>query len=221
MNIKTVIVSSVGVAALGVGVAHSCTAIATSSIGLAIIKRVLLGGLSKGMKTLKNKNEFLNSPLIDSAMPSGLRNINSVLEKVAPDLVKKEKEYIAETASFTATIAEPILTNAINGFTAEDVTRIMEGQSGTATQILRERTYAQLVSAFAPKVDEKLNEFGIVKAINNATRTNSLLGSLLGNKENATTSGSISQFATEQIVTGLFYVIQDYEKQNSQQFLGK
>lgn len=221
MNIKTVIVSSVGVAALGVGISQSCTAIATSSIGLAIIKKVLLGGLSKGINTLKDKDAFLQSSLIDSAMPSGLKKINSVLEKVSPDLVKKEKEYIAETASFTANIAEPILSDAINGLTAQDVTRIMEGESGTATKILKEKTYTQLVAAFAPKVDQKLNEFGIVKAINNATSANSLIGSLLGNKGDSTASSSLSQFATEQIVTGLFYVMEDYEKENSKQYLGK
>ena len=180
-----------------------------------------MGGVSKGVKVLKNKNEFLQSPLIDSAMPSGLKKMNSVLGKISPDLVKKEKEYIAETASFTATIAEPILVDAVNSLTSDDVARIMQGEAGTATQILREKTYHKLVSAFTPKVDEKLNEFGIVRAINNVTSANSMLGSLLGNEGGGTTSNSLSQYATEQMVTGLFYIIQDYEKENSQQFLGK
>ena len=173
------------------------------------------------MKVFKDKNAFLQSPLIDSAMPSGLKKMNSVLGKISPDLVKKEKEYIAETASFTATIAEPILVDAVNSLTNDDVSRIMQGEAGTATQILREKTYNKLVSAFTPKVDEKLNEFGIVRAINNVTSANSMLGSLLGNEGGGTTSNSLSQYATEQMVTGLFYIIQDYEKENSQQFLGK
>ena len=48
-----------------------------------------------------------------------------------------------------------------------------------------------------------------------------MLGSLLGNEGSGTTSNSLSQYATEQMVTGLFYIIQDYEKENRQQFLGK
>ncbi len=48
-----------------------------------------------------------------------------------------------------------------------------------------------------------------------------MLGSLLGNEGGGTTSNSLSQYATEQMVIGLFYIIQDYEKENSQQFLGK
>ena len=81
----------------------------------------------------------------------------------------------------------------------------MQGEAGTATQILREKTYHKLVSAFTPKVDEKLNEFGIVRAINNVTSANSMLGSLLGNEGGGTTSNSLSQYATEQMVTGLFH----------------
>ena len=81
---------------------------------------------------------------------------------------------------------------------------------------MREKTYNKLVSAFTPKVDEKLNEFGIVRAINNVTSANSMLGSLLGKEGSGTTSNFLSQYATEQMVTGLFYIIQDYEKENSQ-----
>lgn len=69
MKVKTVIITSVAAAAVGVAAVQSCTAIATSAIGVAVIKRVLLGGVSKGMKVFKDKNAFLQSPLIDSAMP--------------------------------------------------------------------------------------------------------------------------------------------------------
>lgn len=221
MNTKTIIVASLGVATLGAGIAQSCTTIATSAIGVAVIKQILLGGTNKGLGILKDKDAFLKSKLMEEAMPSGLKKLNSVLEKVSPDLVKKEKEFIAETASFTATIAEPILKNAINNLTSEDVKRVAEGESGMATQILREKTYNQLVSAFAPKVDAKLNEFGIVKLINKATSSNNLIGSLLGGNKETTATYSLSQYATEQMVTGLFYIIQDYEKENRQKYLGK
>ena len=64
MKVRTIIISSVAAAAVGVAVVQSCTAIATSAVGVAVIKKVLLGGVSKGVKVLKNKNEFLQSPLI-------------------------------------------------------------------------------------------------------------------------------------------------------------
>lgn len=97
MKAKTIIISTAAVAAIGV-TTHSCVALATSSIGVAIIKRVLLGGISKGLGIFKNKDAFLQNNLIDQAMPKSLREVNSILEKVAPNLVTKEREYIAQAA---------------------------------------------------------------------------------------------------------------------------
>lgn len=215
MNLKKIMISTVAVAAVGT-VAQSCLALATSSVGIAIIKSVLLGGITKGVGIFKNAESFKQSDLINKAMPSQLRSINSILEKVAPSLVDKQKDYIAQAAGYTVNLAEPILKNAVNSLTAQDVERIAAGGQGTATLILKEKTQQQLVQAIMPKVDQKLNEFGIVAPINNALKGNNLLGSLFGNK-NSTDGSALSELASQQIVNGLFNVIEDYEKQNSQQ----
>ena len=225
MRTKTIIISAVSVVAVGV-TAQSCVALATSAVGVAIIKKVLLGGISKGLGIFKNKDAFLQNNLIDQAMPKTLRDVNSLLEKVAPNLVAKERDYIAQAASYTVNISEPILTNAVNSLTSEDVARIAQGGSGMATQVLKEKTSAQLIAAISPKVDEKLNEFGIVKSINTALQGNNLLGSILGGNGNTnlSASGGLSKLASEQMVNGLFNIVEDYEKQNSQQIfqaLGK
>lgn len=202
---------------------QSCLAVATSSLGLAIIKQVLLGGVTKGLGVFKNKNSFLASNLIDMAMPKTLRDINNILEKISPNLVQKEKEYIAEAAAFTVNLAEPILVNAVNSLNAEDVTRIANGPAGTATTVLKEKTADHLVAALAPKVDEKLNQFGIVRSVNLALQGNSLLGGLLGGSSPAAdlnATGGLSRLASEQMVNGLFYIIQEHEKQNSNQIFG-
>lgn len=154
---KKIILSAaliLGSGAVIISTTQSCMAIATSSIGLTIIKQILLGGITKGLGILKNKDSFLANNLIDQAMPKTLRDINGILEKIAPNLVAKEKDYIAQAAAFTANLAEPILVNAVNSLNAEDVTRIANGGSGIATQILKEKTATQLVSALTPKVDE-------------------------------------------------------------------
>ena len=221
MRTKTIIIAAASVTAVGVA-ANSCVALATSTVGIAIIKQVLLGGISKGLGIFKDKNAFLQNDLINQALPKSLRDINSVLEKVAPNLVAKEKDYIAQAATYTVNISEPILVNAVNSLTAEDVTRIANGGSGMATQVLKEKTSEQLVAAIMPKVDEKLNEFGIVKTINTALQGNSLLGGLLGGNSSTSNlaSGGISKLASEQMVNGLFNIISNYEQQNSQKILG-
>jgi len=217
MKSKTIIVAAISAITIGV-TANSCVALATSAVGVAVIKNVLLGGISKGLGVFKNKDAFLQNNLINKALPQQLQDVNSVLEKIAPNLVAKEKDYIAQAAAYTVNISEPILKNAVNSLTTEDITRIAQGGSGMATQILKEKTQTQLVAAITPKVDEKLNEFGIVKSINTALQGSNLLGSLFGNGNN-NASANISTLASQQLVNGLFNIVEDYEKQNSQQIM--
>lgn len=197
---------------------QSCTTLATSDMGLSIIKRMLLNGIDKGAGIYGNKDAFLQNNMVDKALPKELRDINSMLEKVSPSLVAKERDYIAQAAVYTVNISKPILQGAVNSLNAQDVTRIIQGT--TATQILKEKTSQQLIAAITPKVDEKLNEYGIVKTINTALAGNNFLGNLLGGNKSTFNSGGLSQLASEQLVNGLFNIIEDYEHQNSKSLLG-
>jgi len=199
---------------------QSCSTLATSDLGLAVIKRVLLGGINKGMNIYGNKEAFLQNNLVDKALPKELRDINTTLEKIAPSLVAKEREYIADAAVYTVNISRPILENAVNSLNAQDVTRIIQGEKGTATLILKEKTSQQLVAAIAPRVEQELNKYGIVKTINTALSGSNLLGSLLGGSKSNVNAGGLSTLASEQIVNGLFNIIEDHEKQNSASLLG-
>ncbi|PQA90823.1 hypothetical protein B0A69_18985 [Chryseobacterium shigense] len=208
---------------IGTGVAvltsvQSCQTMATTDLGLSIIKRVLLNGIDKGMGIYSNKEAFLQNNMVDKALPKELRDINSTLEKIAPSLVAKERDFIAQAAAYTVNLSKPILQDAVNSLNAQDVTRIIQGT--TATQILKEKTSQQLVAAIAPKVDEKLNEYGIAKTINMALSGNNILGGLLGGSNNNVNTGGLSKLASEQLVNGLFNIIEDYEHQNSKALLG-
>lgn len=195
---------------------QSCVAVATSSVGLAILKRVLLGGITKGLNVFRDKNSFMGNQMIEAALPQQLRSVNNTLQSLGlGNLVQMEKQYIAQAAAYTVEIAEPILVNGVNSMTADDAARIVRGGRGAATQVLRERTSEQLMAAIAPRVDAKLNEFGIVKTLNQALSGSNMLGSILGgqNTTNVATGG-ISRFAAEQMVNGLFNIIQHDEVQN-------
>lgn len=194
---------------------QSCMAIATT-VGLSVLKKILIGGVTKGLGIFKDKNSFLGNELINAALPQKLKDINATLEKIGlSNLVQKEKGYIADAAAFIAPIAEPILVNTINNMTSAEAQQIAQGGSGAATAFLKEKTSSQLMAAIAPKVDAKLNEYGIVRSINLALQGNNLLGGLLGT-QNSTSSASsgLSNFASEQMVNGLFNIIENYEKTN-------
>ncbi len=201
---------------------QSCMALATSDLGIAVIKRVLLGGVNKAAGIFSNKQAFLENDLILKALPENLRSVYNMLDRVAPSITTKGKDYVAQAAAYTVNISTPILQNAVNSLNANDVTRIMQGGDGIATQILREKSEQQLVQAIMPKVDEKLNEFGIVRTINTALQGSNLLGSILGNQNSSSNlgSGGLSKLASEQMVNGIFYIISDYEKQNQSSILG-
>lgn len=216
MKRNTILVATMAVATLGT-TTQSCLALATSSVGLAVLKQILLGGITKGLNIFSDKDSFMANQLIDAALPQQLRDLNSTLQKLGlSSLVQKEKQYIAQAAAFTVDVSRPILVNAVNSLTAEDAARIVQGGSGVATQILKERTSQQLMAAIAPKVDAKLNEFGLVSSLNSALQGSNILGSILGT-QNSTNSltGGISRFASEQMVNGLFNIIESHEQQNA------
>lgn len=220
MKRNTILVATMAIATLG-STTQSCVALATSGVGLAVLKQILLGGITKGLNIFSNEDSFLANQLIDAALPKQLKDINNTLQSLGlTNLVNKEKEYIAKAAAFTVDTSRPILINAVNSLTAEDAARIVQGGTGAATQILRERTSAQLIAAITPKVDAKLNEFGIVQSLNSALAGSNLLGSLLGG-QNSTSSltGGISKLASQQMVNGLFSIIQNHESQNSASIL--
>lgn len=215
MKTNTIFVATMAFATLGT-TTQSCVALATSSVGLAVLKQILLGGITKGLNIFSDKNSFLANQLIEAAMPQNLKDLNSTLQKLGLNsLVQKEKEYIAQAAAFTVDVSRPILTNAVNNLTAEDAARIIQGGSGTATQILKERTSEQLMAAIAPKVDAKLNEFGLVSTLNKALAGSNLLGTLMGGQSSSALTGGISNFASQQMVNGLFNIIQSHEQQNA------
>ena len=216
MKRNTILVATMAVATLGT-TTQSCLALATSSVGLAVLKQILLGGITKGLNIFSDKDSFMANQLIDAALPQQLRDLNSTLQKLGLNsLVQKEKQYIAQAAAFTVDVSRPILVNAVNSLTAEDAARIVQGGSGTATQILKERTSEQLMAAIAPKVDAKLNEFGLVSSLNSALQGSNILGSILGTQSSTNSlTGGISRFASEQMVNGLFNIIENHEQQNA------
>ena len=216
MKRNTILVATMAVATLGT-TTQSCLALATSSVGLAVLKQILLGGITKGLNIFSDKDSFMANQLIDAALPQQLRDLNSTLQKLGLNsLVQKEKQYIAQAAAFTVDVSRPILVNAVNSLTAEDAARIVQGGSGTATQILKEKTSQQLMAAIAPKVDAKLNEFGLVSSLNSALQGSNILGSILGTQSSTNSlTGGISRFASEQMVNGLFNIIENHEQQNA------
>ena len=192
-----------------------------SQTGLNSVKQIMTSSTNQGFSVLGNSNSFLTNALVDAVMPDELKKINSKLETLGlSSLVEKEKQYIGKAAEASVDVAKPIITSAIQEMTLTDAISILSGGKGAATQYLKNKTQDKLVAAIQPQVESQLNANGVTSLINNATKDTSVLGALgtiLGNKQSTSTdvSGSISQYASQQIVNGLFEVAKDYEVKNS------
>ena len=194
---------------------QSCMALATTDIGMAIVKRILLRGIDRAANTYSNKQAFMQSDLVERALPKNLRDIYNTLQRVAPSLVTKQKENVASAAAYTVGVAKPILVNTVNNLTADDVRRIVQNGKGGATQVLMEKSSQQLVQAIAPRVEQELNKYGLAKTINTALSGSNILGGLLGGNRNEVSTSALSSLVSEQIVTGMYNIIRQTEEESS------
>lgn len=194
---------------------QSCMALATTDIGMAIVKRILLRGIDRAANTYSNKQAFMQSDLVERALPKNLRDIYNTLQRVAPSLVTKQKENVASAAAYTVGVAKPILVNTVNNLTADDVRRIVQNGKGGATQVLMEKSSQQLVQAIAPRVEQELNKYGLAKTINTALSGSNILGGLLGGNRNEVSTSALSNLVSEQIVTGMYNIIRQTEEESS------
>lgn len=195
----------------------SCGTSSPMGLGLKAIQAILRTSTNHGFKVMSNPEEFVSSALFEAAMPQKLKDINEKLEAIGMGhLVKQEKQYIAQAAQLTAGIAKPIVNKAINEMTAQDAAHIIAGGKGAATRYLREKTQKQLVQAIQPKINEELNKVGLLKTLNAAIgggNAGNILGAILGKNSQgqADTTAPISQLASQQVVNGLFKLIENYE----------
>ena len=83
MKRNTILVATMAVATLGT-TTQSCLALATSSVGLAVLKQILLGGITKGLNIFSDKDSFMANQLIDAALPQQLRDLKrtNILHKL-------------------------------------------------------------------------------------------------------------------------------------------
>lgn len=199
---------------------QSCTAIATSSIGVAIIKKILLGGIYSAGKIFNNKEAFLQNDLIIKALPDSLQSLYNGLNKISPQTAKKTKEYIADIAADTVNLSTPILRNAVHQLNSHDVDRIINGGNGMATKVLREKSERELFNTLLPKVEAEMNQYGIAQTVNTLMQGLNGLGNLLG-KQNNTQKFQLSHLATEQLVNGIYFLIEKYENEERKDLLNK
>lgn len=123
---------------------------------------------------------------------------------------------INRAAEDAATEALPIFKTAITNLTISDAISIVRGNDTAGTHYLRQQTYSPLTNAFQPKIENSLNKplvfntsteqmYSELISVYNTASLNGLLFPMI-------TQNTLSKYATDRALHGLFIKVGDEEK---------
>jgi hypothetical protein len=169
--------------------------------------------LSVGIKNSVNLTSVTDGFLKNTAIrlpfpPDALKVRQKALDLGMSSQVDKFETTLNRAAEEAVKEALPIFTNAITSMTISDGFAILNGGNGAATRYLKEKTTAQLTSAFRPKVEAAISKVQLTQywepIINKYNGAMTLTG---GQKLNP----DLNQYVTERAIAGLFTMVEKEE----------
>lgn len=169
--------------------------------------------LSVGIKNSVNLTSITDGFLKNTAIrlpfpPDALKVRQKALDLGMSAQVDKFETTLNRAAEEAVKEALPIFTNAITSMTISDGFAILNGGNGAATKYLKEKTTAQLTSAFRPRVEAAISKVQLTQywepIINKYNGAMTLTG---GQKLNP----DLNQYVTERAIAGLFVMVEKEE----------
>lgn len=169
--------------------------------------------LSVGIKNSVNLTSVTDGFLKNTAIrlpfpPDAIKVRQKALDLGMSAQVDKFETTLNRAAEEAVKEALPIFTNAITSMTISDGFAILNGGNGAATRYLKEKTTAQLTSAFRPRVEAAISKVQLTQywepIINKYNGAMTLTG---GQKLNP----DLNQFVTERAIAGLFIMVEKEE----------
>lgn len=134
------------------------------------LKEALTVGSGRAISTLSRDGGFFRDELVKIALPPSYQRLQSTLGALGLSSLLGDVELKINRAAESASAkAKPIFLNAIQGLTIQDALGILKGGNSAATDLLQNRTQSQLTAAFAPVVQNALQQVGAINQIE-ATR---------------------------------------------------
>ncbi len=172
------------------------------------LKEALNLGAKNASSKLSATNGFFGNALIKVLMPPEAKQVESTLRQLGMgSMVDKAILAMNRAAEDASAKAVPIFVNAVSKMTIQDGLAILTGANDAATNYLRQRTTAELTSAFKPVISSSLSKVGataywsqVFTAYNKLPTTRS--------KVNPDLTG----YVTERALHGMFVTIADEEK---------
>jgi hypothetical protein len=182
------------------------------------LKSALNVGIDSSVFSLSKVNGYFGNQLIKLALPPEAQPIISNLSKIpgGQKLVNDAILAINKAAEDAAPQAKSIFVSAITNMSIQDGFNILKGNNNAATVFLKNNTYSQLTNAFAPKIRTSLSKPLVMgysaeksyQTLIDAYNLASLNGVLFAPiKQN-----SLSTYATQKALDGLFLKLEEQEK---------
>jgi len=128
------------------------------------LKQALSVGSETVVQTLQRQGAFADNPNLRIRLPSSLAKVDKALSKVGLGQWTEELEAkLNEAAEQAVPAAGPILLDAINNLTLEDVMSIYQGENDAATQYFKAQMSQPILAAMEPIIKSKLENVGALK----------------------------------------------------------
>ncbi len=189
----------------------------TNSEIISGLKEALSVGAVSSSKILHAKDGYFKDQAVKILLPpeanviiQNVRKVPGLGDQMINDLVLK----INRSAEDAAVAAKPIFINAVKSMTIQDGMAILKGGNTAATDYLKRKTYSQLKSAFAPKINTSLNKklVGNVSTNQAWRKTTSLYNKVAPLIGKPKVNTNLGEYVTKRALDGLFLKVADEEK---------
>ena len=173
------------------------------------LKEALNIGIKNSVDLTSVQDGFLGNAEIRLSFPEDAIKVKEkALSWGLDNQVEKFETNLNRAAEEATKEALPIFKDAILGMSISDGFSILNGGEGAATKFLKDRTTAQLVTAFSPKVEAAISKVKLTDywepIINKYNGAMTLTG---GEKINP----DLNEYVTERAITGLFLMVEKEE----------
>lgn len=176
---------------------------------VAGLKEALEVGIKNGSGKASTLDGFLKNDLIRLPFPEDAIFVKEKALQLGLDNKVNEFETTLNRAAEAASKeAAPIFINAIKEMSIGDGFTILKGDKDAATNYLRDKTTAQLKTAFAPKVKTAIESVNLTKYWEPLTKAYNTSTMFSGKQEVKT---DLNEFVTEKAIKGLFKLVEQEE----------
>lgn len=173
------------------------------------LKEALTVGIGNAVDLTSVTDGFLKNTEIRLPFPEDAIKVKEkALEWGLDGQVEKFETTLNRAAETASKEALPIFKNAITGMTIQDAFGILNGGDGAATSYLKNKTTAELIKAFRPKVDDAIAQVKLTDYWEPIiTKYNTAMTFTGGEKLNP----DLGEYVTERAISGLFLMVEKEE----------